>query len=410
MCFIWQGKIERCQNGSDTDYLRLLKMVWQEEHNGLTYQRIGRTAQQHLTDGHPRPSRPNLRIDLPRNTMAENLFDRGQVPTHHSQFPSSRHGTPISGTAQHKWQIIDLDQPSSSRDDTVVDGTAQHQRQRRDLDQSSAVRQNSRVDEQRQLPNQLSSSRRDPRVYAAVQLAQQTQGNNQLAISSRTARSDLASARAQNESHQDLPSSSGHHVVTNMKGKHGLQDSSQQPHQNDARQEDTEASTAGMGTLPPPCWDDNKFMLSLVNEGSRLKSFLGVQDEQLNSIWGLYAKEREALAAVHTPEAEEKEDWDWIPVTENEVIEEREMPLWDEIWDRSMLGGEIQMRNILDEDETWPPKAPEEPNIWTREPGGMLSSPMLKKILGVCALKSAVGREAKEEIGRKWRSCSERKG
>ena len=172
-----------------------------------------------------------------------------------------------------------------------------------------------------------------------------------------------------------------------MTGNERLQESSQQASQDETRQEDTEALTPGMGKLPPPCWDNEDVMLSLVKEEMKLKNFFVIQEERLTKIWGPYAEERKALAAVHKPEAEEKEGWDWKPMTETEVIVERKRPLWDEIWDRSMSGGEAQMRDILDEDESWPPQAQQEPDVWTREPGGMLSSPILKELLCVSTLQ-----------------------
>ena len=362
MCFIWEGSIVRCQKCSDTDYTTLLKLVLPVESIRQTYRLYGRTAQHDLTDGRKRPSRPSFHIDLPRNSMTETRFDREQVPTHHSQ-------------------------PSSSRRDDPINGTAQHKRQRTDTDHPPTVKRARRIDEQHQLPNQLSSFRQDARVHAAVQLGHQIQTHNQLAIARRNARSDLVNAHAQNQSHQDLPSSLRHHMITDVKAKDGVQDSSQHASHNDACQDDTEASTLRMAKLPRPCWEDREVMYSLVGEEMKLKDFLRIQDERLNKIWDGYAKERQALAAVHTPKAEEKEGWDWIPVTEHEVIVERERPLWDEIWERSMLGGEAQMRNILDEDETWPPKAPAEPNVWTREPGSMLTSPMLKQLLCVSVLQ-----------------------
>lgn len=106
----------------------------------------------------------------------------------------------------------------------------------------------------------------------------------------------------------------------------------------------------------------------------------------MNKIWGPYEKEREALAALHTPELEEI----WTPTAEEEMEEgvlEGEIPRWDEIWEGSVLQGEECMRDILGEDETWPREASEEVGVWTRESGGMLNSADLKQLLRVFTLE-----------------------
>ena len=92
-------------------------MVLQKEPFRSTDRLNGRTAQHNLTDAQPRPSRPHLHIDLPRNSMAGTQFDGGQVPTHHSQPSSSRYDTPVRGMAQHKRKRTDTDHPSNVRHD-----------------------------------------------------------------------------------------------------------------------------------------------------------------------------------------------------------------------------------------------------------------------------------------------------
>lgn len=145
-----------------------------------------------------------------------------------------------------------------------------------------------------------------------------------------------------------------------------------------------EVLTAGMNKLPPPCWGDERVILPLAQEQLREEDLYRRQEQEMDDIWGMYAKEREALAAVYNPEPEKH----WTPVFEEPGIWERKTPLWDEVWAHSVLGGEAWMRNLLGENETWPQEPPEEADIWTREEGGMLSAAVLKRLLRVFTIQA----------------------
>ena len=101
------------------------------------------------------------------------------------------------------------------------------------------------------------------------------------------------------------------------------------------------------------------------------------QEQRLDDIWGMYGEERKALAAFQAPHLEET----WTPEFEEEEVLETEIAQWDEVWKRSVLEGEASMRDILDEDETWPAETGEEGDNWTRKRDGMLSSTALKQLL-----------------------------
>ena len=410
MCYIWEGKVERCQHSSDTEFQTLLKVVLNVEPARPTHQMIARMAQHHSNGGRPQPPRQNHHIDVHRNSMAENVFDREHALTHSTQPSSSRHNAPVSGMAQHNQQTTDANQPCSWRNVPLGGGAAQHDRQRTRPVQWPTSRHDSRIDKQRQRPDQTSSLRKDPRIHEAAPLSQQLQSRNRLASSRRDSRSDGGNERGQKEIYQDLSSSSRCHTTTELTDEEEHQAPSPSSSQDHPRKEDMEVLTAGMNKLPPPCWGDERVILPLLQEQLTQEEYFRRQDQQLDDIWGLYGKEREFLAAFNSPELEET----WTPVPEKEGEEEkileRETPLWEEIWERSMLEGEAWMRDILDEDENWPPKAPEEAEIWTREPGGMLSAAGLKQILRVLTLQESQRDEGLERSDESKRAAMRNKG
>ncbi len=379
----------RCQHCSETDFRNLLSVFLHVEPVRPTQQLIARTAQSHLSRSYPQPTRNNVAVDMHSNAAAKNHFDREQAPTRYTQPSSSNHDGPINETSQHKRHITHTDQPSSSRNDTLVNGTAPHKRQRTDPDQP---RHDSRIEEQRQPQDHVSSLKVDTRIHTAAQHGQTIQGHNQLASTRRNARNDWANGRGQKESYQNLSTSSRNQAVTDRSSGQERQTSNQKAAQSHARREDIELLTAGMNKLPPPCWGDERVIHPLVQEQLVNENYYRVQEQRLDDIWGKYEKERATLAASRTPEPEEV----WIPEFEEEEILERDKPLWEEIWERSVLGGEVCMRNILDEKETWPRKEAEEADIWTREPGGMLSSAVLKQLSRVLTLQESLRDERLE--------------
>ena len=275
MCFVQGGKIERCEHCSETDFAKLLNIFLDGEPARPARQLVAPMApQQHLSRGHPQPSRPNLHVDQHGNATARNVFDREQAQTQYSQ-------------------------PSSS----------------------------------------------SSRPYAATALI----------------------------------------------GEENSQTSSQTASQSLPYKENKEALTAGMDKLPRPSWEHERIILPQLQEGLAHENYFRRQEQMLDRIWGVYGEEREALAATHTPELEEN----WTPIFEEDededkaILEEETSP-WDEIWGRSVLEGEAWMRDILGEDGTWPPEAPEEADIWTREPGGMLSSAVQKQLLAVFTLEESL--------------------
>lgn len=152
-----------------------------------------------------------------------------------------------------------------------------------------------------------------------------------------------------------------------------------------------EVLTPGMNKLPHPSWEDEQVILPLVKQQLRQDRYFEHQEQKLDDIWAMYGKEREVLAACHTPEPEEI----WTPEFEEEILE-REVPLEDEIWARSTLEGEAWMRNILEEIEAWPQAPPEEADIWTREDGGMLSAAGLRRIWRIFTLQASLEEEELE--------------
>ena len=349
-----------------------------------THHLIAHTAQHTSNGSHPHNT-PN---DVYGTSAADHLSDREHASTHHTQPSSSR---PDNETMQRKRQRMDVDQPSSSRNDAPVNGLAQQKRKRTDSDGTSTPGQDNRINEQHQIPDQSSLLRRDTRVHAGGQVGRQIPGYNQIALSRHNARSDRANDHGQKEGRRDLPSSSRQSSVQDLPGEEGRPGPSRDVSQYRTRRQEME-STPGMNRLPFPCWQNNCYMLPLVHEKVTEREYYRHQDARLNDIWGMYGKEREALAACHTPEPDET----WTPVFEEKEIVEHDRPQWEEIWERSVLGGEATMRKILNEDETWPPEAPTNPDIWTREPGGMLSSAVLKQLLRVLTLEASLREDGHE--------------
>ena len=99
MCYIWNGKIEKCQNCSESDYASFLRVIRNIEPARPTHHLATRTAQNPLKRGNPQSSR---------------RVDREQDLTHQAQPSSSRHDALINGTAQHKRQKTNADQHSTS--------------------------------------------------------------------------------------------------------------------------------------------------------------------------------------------------------------------------------------------------------------------------------------------------------
>ena len=328
MCYVGEGRIEKCQHCSETEFQTLLKFTVNVGPSRPVYQLVAPMAQHHSNIGHPQPSRHNYHIDPYGNSTARNTFDREQAPNQHTQ--PSRHDAAVSEIMQCKQQRTNTDQASFPR-----------------------------------------------KIQRVAPTAQQIQSNHELA-------SALCDGRAHDESHQHLPSSSRHNTTTDLTSKYESQMSNQAASQKHAREEDMDVVTPRMNKLPPECWKDERIMFPLVQVQLANEAYFRRQEQRLNDIWRMYGKERKALAAFQAPELEET----WTPVfEEEEEILECETAPWDEVWERSVLEGEASMRDILDEDETWPEEAPEEPNKWTREPDGMFSSNALKQLLRVLALE-----------------------
>ena len=330
MCYVGEDRIERCQHCSETEYQTLLKFTLNVGRPRPAHQLVAPMVQHHSNIGHPQPSRYNYHIDPYGNSTARNIFDREQAPNQHTQ--PSRHDAAIIEAMQRKQQRANTYQAPFSK-----------------------------------------------HIQRLAPTAQQIQSNHQLA-------SPMCDGRAHNESPQCLPSSSRHSTTTDLTGEYENQTSNQAASQNHPRKEDLDVLTPRMNKLPPPCWGDERIMLPLVQEQLANEAHFRRQEQRLNDIWGMYGKERKALAAFQAPALEET----WTPVFEEEEILECEIAPWDEVWKRSVLEGEASMRDILDEDETWPEEAAEEPDIWTREPHGMFSSNTLKQLLRVSALEQSL--------------------
>ena len=388
MCYIWEGKIERCQQCSETDFQTLRRVIWNTEPARPSHQLIARTAQRPLNKGYQQPSRQTVHIDMHKDSTVENARNHEQDLKHQIHSSSSMPDPPFIQTAHNKRQRTSEDQASFSRHDALTSETAQHKQQKPRVDQHSSSIPNARVDgatQQEKHVVQAFSLKQGTRTAGMAQRRWKAKDQDPSSSSKHNARSEWAWGRGRKGSQQDLPSSSRHHIITNPTGEEEHRETSQ----SHLRIEDMEVLTAGMNKLPPPCWGDEKVFLPLAQEQIRQEEFLERQEQELDDIWGPYIKERQALAAFHAPELERN----WRPVFEKEVVVERRIPLVEEIWARSMLAGENSMRRILDEDETWPPKPPEESDIWTREEGGTLNYANFKQLLRVLTLEESLKEE-----------------
>lgn len=381
MCHLWEGKIKKCQYCSETDYLKLLNSHFFIEPTIPTHPQVTPMTQHQPSRGHPQPSRHGFHVDQYGNATVRNSCDRDQAATHYSRPSASSYNAPTNQTTQHRHERADTDQPSSLRHDALGSGTVQYQRPRMDPEHSSTLKLDSRINEQRQHARQgqttdrAASSRQGIRVHEATPSGQQLQGTHQFASSRCDGRG----------SYQDLPSASRHYNTTGSTGEDQHQTSNETASQNHPRTEDIDELITETNVLQHPCWEDKWFFIPQIQEELAYERYYKRQEEKMNKIWGAYGKEIEALAAPQTPELEEI----WTPAVEEEegeAVVEGEIPRWDEIWEGSVLQGEAWMRKILGEDEMWPREA-EEADVWTREPGGMLNSADLKKLLRVLTLE-----------------------
>ena len=220
-----------------------------------------------------------------------------------------------------------------------------------------------------------------------VQSRQPAEQQDPPSSSSLDSRIDWARRCRPKRSHQDSPSAPGRHTRTDPTGSHIHQGLSRDFSQKHRRTEETGELTAGMNKLPPsPSWEDEQIILPLVQEQLWNEELIERQEQRLAEIWAPYERERQALAASHIPEMEEM----WTPDLEEGENLEREMPLEKKISARSVHDGGVRMRSIMNEDDTWPHgHSAEEEEIWTRENGGMLTSPRLKKILRIQTLQAS---------------------
>lgn len=387
MCFIWEGRIERCQNCSNTDFSNLLKIVYNVEPGLPIDQRVARRGQRSLDQGHPHSSSGDVDKDLHRGSTVENIFDREQDLRHQNQSSSSRNDTPINGTAQHKRRRTDADHTSTEE-------ASQQKRQRLDPVQHPTLRHEGRIEEQRQrgrqgpTPGESSSWRQDTHSHGACQFGRPVQ-SSALAFSVRDARSDGQTRSEHKRTQQDAPYSSRHRTISNLIDEEEYQATSSRDSPSPSGIEDVPVLTAGMNLLPPPCWKDERAMLRLAQQQLMEERYYAHQQRRMYVNWAPYERERAALAAVDNTEPEKI----WEPDFEEVEILKTEIPLEDEIWASSVLAGEDWMREILDEDDSWPPQPVAEPNIWTREEGGMLHSSNLKKLLQIFTLQAALEEE-----------------
>lgn len=386
MCYLSEGKLERCQECSNAIFQILLGIVCNVEPARPSYPLIARAAQHRMNEDSLQFPRQDTHIGPHRNSGAQYFLDRAQQLTHQAQPSSSTHDTPANG-AKHKRQRTNTDQPHSVGNDAPNE-IHQHKRQKIDTDQVPSLRHDGPVEEQSQhrgqgpTPNQTSSLRQGARAHGAAQPGQQTQSQDLLAYSRRDARSDWANGHEQKESHRDSPSASRHRIITDLTGEAEPQGRIPETSQNHTCIEEIDYVPGGMHKLPYPSWEDEMVILPLARQQLMDEDFFENQERELDDIWGPYAKERQALVDFQASELEES----WTPDFEEPEILEREVPLQEDIWERSMLEREIGMRYILDEGETWPRESATEADIWTREEGGMLSAANLRRLWRVFTL------------------------
>ena len=385
MCYVWEGKIERCQHCSATDFQNVLRSIYHIEPARPTHQLIARTAQHSLNQGHPQPPRH-------RSSTGENSLDREQDLKHQARpCSSSRLDVLINETAQRKRQRADTDQPSSSAHHAPTNETVQHKRQKLDREQKSNLQHGVRVEDQGQrgrqglTPDQISSLGQDTRIHGADQIVQQAQSQGQLTSSTRDVGSEQTARHGQKEKHRDPPSSSRHHTSKDLTDEEEDGRTGPESSQNNSQVEDMDVLTAGMNKLPPPCWGDERFILPLGQQRLGYEEYSRCQEQELSGIWGMFGKEREALAASHTPEPEEP----WAPKVDEEILEGG-IPLKEELWARPVLEGETNIWNMPNEDKSWLREESEEVDIWTREEGGMLTSALLRRVFRVFTLQASL--------------------
>ena len=392
MCYVWEGKIERCPNCSESHFQTVLRIMWNMELARPTDQLFARITQNHSNQGRPQGFRHDARMNLLKDPANETVRNQEQGLTHQARPFSLRHDVPTNQTVQNKRQKTNEDSASSSTYVAPSNGTAQHKWQNPGTDQQyssihSAGHAGAAQHRQQGMNAvQACSSRQGARTTGTAYMEQQAKDQGVSSSSIHDARSDWANGRGRKESHQDLPSSSRPNAITDLTGKEQNPGASRKASQNDPRVVGMEASTPGLELPALPSWEDARVFVPLVQEQLSQEEFYRRQEQVLDDIWGPYAKEREELAAVHTPEPEEV----WMPEFEEAEILEREIPLEKEIWARSVLAGEDWMRIILDEGEDWPRQPPEEPNIWTRDEGGNLDSVYLRRLTRVLTLEGSL--------------------
>lgn len=399
MCCVWDGKIERCLNCSEQDFQTVLRANWKMEPAQKLPRLATHMAQHPMNQGQPQWSRHDPRMGLLGDSTNEIIRDQEQDLTLQVRPFPLRRDARIIHTAHNKRQRTNEDPTSSSMYEASSNGTAQRKRPKTDAEQHSSSIHNTGVEKVAQHGQQGMNaihayySRQGARTTGTAQIEQQAIDQNLPSSSMPNTCSAWANGRGREESHQSPPSSSRHHAITDLTGEDQHQGASQLASQKHPRVEDTEALTPGMKTLSLPSWEETRVILPLVQEQLSQEEYYRRQEQELDDIWGPYAKEREALAALHTPEVEEI----WIPEFEEAEILERAIPLEEEIWANSVLVGENWMRTVLDEDENWPRNPPEEANIWKCGEGGNLNSGFLKKLLHVLTLEKSIEKERLEE-------------
>lgn len=392
MCYVWEGQIERCEQCSETDFQTLLRVVWNIGPATETHQMVARTNPHPFNPNPPSSSRQGAHVDLQKDVAAENLHEHIPTWSHQVGPSSSRQNFQVDVPGKHKRQKMNEDQTCFSTHDTRINGTGQHGRQDSNPGQYSSSIHNARVDRAAQREKQgknavqVCSSRHYPRTAGTSQSGQQNSSQTPTTSSRQDARADGATPSGPQAKDHDPSSSSRNDAITDLTGDEEHQRTTQFSSQNHPRIEDMEVLTAGMNKLPPPCWGDERVFCPLAQQQLSHDEYFEHQKQELDEIWAMYGKERKALAASQTPEPEDH----WTPVFQEEEILERKIPLEEEIWAISMLEGEAWMRNILDEDETWPQESPEEADIWTRDDGGMLSAAVWRRLLRVFTLQASL--------------------
>lgn len=388
MCYVWEDVIDGCQHCSETDYQAVLRAIWNMDRVRPTHGLVVRLAQR-ATQDHPQWPRHDAQIGFSRDLAVENKEYDEQDVINHAQSFSSSNDAPVNQTAQRKRQRTTEDPPSYSRYDAPTNDLAQHKRQKIDATQHSFLRPDAGVNgptQHGQQGQQACSSRQGAHVAGTAQSKAQARDQGSSYSSLHGARSDGAKGRGRKQSHQVIPSSSRHHAITDPTDEESHQETSQKASQDPIRIEDMELVTTGMNKIPPPCWEEERIVLPLALQDLSYDEFYRRQERELDDIWGLFGKEREALATSHTPEPEAK----WEPVVEEEDVLERKVSLEEDVWIRSMLARKTWMCTILDEDEDWLREAARKADIWTREESGMLSGSNLKKLSRIFTLRASL--------------------